>query len=49
MPLLKKIDCNINDEEKIRSFKKNLKDTAALADEIGCGEITLRDILDRLR
>ena len=22
---------------------------AALADEIGCGEITLRDILDRLR
>lgn len=48
MPLLKKIDCNINDEEKIRSFKKNLKDTAALADEIGCGEITLRDILAEL-
>jgi uncharacterized protein len=46
--LLKKMDCNINDEEKIRSFKKNLKDTAALADEIGCGEITLRDILAEL-
>lgn len=46
--LLKKMDCNINDEEKIRSFKKNLKDTAALADEIGCGEITLMDILAEL-
>lgn len=46
--LLKKMDCNINDEEKIRSFKKNLKDTAALAEEIGCGEMTLKDILSEL-
>ena len=46
--LLKKIGCGIREEEKIREFKKNVKDKAALAEEIGCGEITLNDILTEL-
>ena len=46
--LLKKIGCNINDEAAIRAFKKNLKDAALLASELGCGEITLSDILAEL-
>lgn len=46
--LLKKIDCNISDEEKIRSFRKSVKDTKALAEELGVGEITLTDILSEL-
>ncbi len=46
--LLKKMDCGIRDEEKIRTFRKNLTDKAALAGEVGCGEITLTDILTEL-
>ena len=46
--LLLKIGCGIRDEEKIREFKKGIKDKAALASEIGCGEITLNDILSEL-
>ena len=46
--LLQKMGCNIKDEEVIRSFKKNLKDASALAAELGCGEITLLDILSEL-
>lgn len=46
--LLKKIGCNINDEDKIRSFRKSIKDSTALAAELGCGEITLTDILSEL-
>ena len=46
--LLKKIGCNINDEEAIKAFKKNLRDAASLAKELGCGEITLTDILAEL-
>ncbi len=46
--LLKKIGCGIREEEKIRKFKKSIKDKAALAEEIGCGEITLNDILTEL-
>ena len=46
--LLRKIGCGIRDEEKIRSFRKNIKDRRALAEEMGCGEITLEDILSEL-
>ena len=46
--LLKKIGCGIRDEEKIRSFRQGIIDKAALAKEMGCGEITLTDILEEL-
>lgn len=46
--LLKKIGCGIKDEEKIRSFRQGIIDKAALAKEMGCGEITLTDILEEL-
>ncbi|MCR4907830.1 MAG: RNA-binding transcriptional accessory protein [Lachnospiraceae bacterium] len=46
--LLEKMECGIKDEDKIRSFRKTLKDKTALAEEIGCGEITLMDILSEL-
>lgn len=46
--LLDKIGCNLKDEEAIRSFKKNLKDPGSLADELGCGKITLLDIMSEL-
>ncbi len=43
--LLKRMDCGIKDEKKISSFRKSLKDMTALSKELGCGEITLKDIL----
>ena len=46
--LLKKIDCGIRDEEKIRAFRKSITDLKSLAEEVGCGEITLNDILSEL-
>ncbi len=46
--LLKKIGCGIREEEKIRSFRQGIIDKAALAKEMGCGEITLTDILEEL-
>lgn len=46
--LLKKMGCGIRDEEKIRAFKKGIRDKHALAEEMGCGEITLDDILTEL-
>ena len=46
--LLKKIGCGIRDEEKIRSFRQGISDKAVLAEEMGCGEITLSDILEEL-
>ncbi len=46
--LLKKIGCGIKEEDKIREFRKGIKDRSALAEEIGCGEITLNDILSEL-
>ncbi len=46
--LLQRIGCNLKDEEAIRSFKKGVKDLKSLADELGCGEITLQDILSEL-
>ncbi len=46
--LLKKMDCGIRDEGKIIAFRKSISDTAALAEEMGCGEITLKDILAEL-
>jgi len=46
--LLKKIGCNLKDEEAIRSFRKSIKDLKSLAEELGCGEITLQDILSEL-
>ena len=46
--LLQRIGCNLKDEDAIRSFKKSIKDLKSLADELGCGEITLQDILSEL-
>ncbi|MCR5108784.1 MAG: RNA-binding transcriptional accessory protein [Lachnospiraceae bacterium] len=46
--LLKKMDCEIKEEEKIRAFMKGIRDKKQLADEVGCGEITLVDILKEL-
>lgn len=46
--LLKKMNCGINDEEAIRSFKRSVSDYSALASELGCGEITLKDILSEI-
>ena len=46
--LLARIGCNLKDEEAIRSFRKSIKDLKSLADELGCGEITLQDILSEL-
>ena len=46
--LLQRIGCNLKDEEAIRSFMKGIKDLKLLADELGCGEITLKDILSEL-
>ncbi len=46
--LLKKMDCGIRDEGKIRKFKDGISDKAGLAEEVGCGEITLMDILTEL-
>ena len=46
--LLQKIGCDIKDEKAISSFRKNLIDVSALAAELGCGEITLLDILSEL-
>lgn len=46
--LLKRMGCGIRDEARISSFRKNLKDIRSLASELGCGEITLTDILSEL-
>ena len=46
--LLKRMGCSIRDEGRISSFRKNLKDVRSLASELGCGEITLTDILSEL-
>ena len=46
--LLQKIGCDIKNEKAISSFRKSLKDASALAAELGCGEITLTDILSEL-
>ncbi|MBO6112863.1 MAG: RNA-binding transcriptional accessory protein [Lachnospiraceae bacterium] len=46
--LLKKMDCDIKDEKKISAFERSITDKKALAEEVGCGEITLIDILKEL-
>ena len=46
--LLKKIGCEIKDEEAIRAFRKTVTDLAALAGELDCGEITLKDIMSEI-
>ncbi|MCR5487158.1 MAG: RNA-binding transcriptional accessory protein [Lachnospiraceae bacterium] len=46
--LLKKMGCGIREEERIRSFRKSITDEKSLAEEAGCGVITLKDILSEL-
>ncbi len=46
--LLQKMGCGIRDEDKIISFRKGIKDPEALAEEVGCGVITLNDIMKEL-
>ena len=46
--LLNRMGCSIRDEGRISSFRKSLKDVRSLASELGCGEITLTDILSEL-
>ena len=47
--LLKIIGCGIRDDKAISEYEKTIKDKRALAEELGCGEITLNDILDELK
>ncbi|MCR5594560.1 MAG: RNA-binding transcriptional accessory protein [Lachnospiraceae bacterium] len=47
--LLKRIGCGIRDDKAISDFEKTITDRAALANELGCGEITLSDILQELK
>ena len=47
--LLEKMGCGIREEEKIAGFERGIKDKSALAAEVGCGEITLGDILSELK
>ena len=47
--LLKKIGCGIRDEKAIISFEKTVSDRAALAAELGIGEITLSDVIEELK
>ncbi|MCR5432656.1 MAG: RNA-binding transcriptional accessory protein [Lachnospiraceae bacterium] len=46
--LLEKMNCGINDEEAIKTFRKSVGSLASLAAELGCGEITLSDILSEI-
>ncbi|MCR4923452.1 MAG: RNA-binding transcriptional accessory protein [Lachnospiraceae bacterium] len=46
--LLEMMGCEIRDEAKIKEFTKGIKDKQKLAEEVGCGEITLLDILKEL-
>ena len=46
--LLKKMGCGIRDEAMIRAFRKSITDKKTLAAEIGCGEITLDDLLNEM-
>ncbi len=46
--LLEKMNCGINDEEAIKAFRKSVGDLSSLAAELGCGEITLGDILSEI-
>ena len=46
--LLGKIGCGIREEDKIRQFEKGISDKEQLAAEVGCGAITLIDILHEL-
>ncbi len=46
--LLNKIGCNIKEEAVIKAFEKSITDKAALAAEVGVGELTMMDILHEL-
>ena len=46
--LLKIIGCEFNDEKAITGFERSMGDAAALAQEVGVGELTLIDILHEL-
>ncbi len=46
--LLEKMGCEIRDEKAISAFEKSISDKAALAEEIGVGELTMIDILHEL-
>ena len=46
--LLEKIGCRVSDGDAVRAFKKAQKDLRALSEELGCGLMTLQDILSEL-
>ncbi|MCR5473914.1 MAG: RNA-binding transcriptional accessory protein [Lachnospiraceae bacterium] len=46
--LLEKIGCRVSDGDAVRAFKKAQKDLQALSEELGCGLMTLQDILSEL-
>lgn len=46
--LLKRMGCSIRDDEAITAFEENT-DLKKLAEELGCGEITLKDIFEELK
>ncbi|MBR0149563.1 MAG: RNA-binding transcriptional accessory protein [Lachnospiraceae bacterium] len=47
--LISEMGCEVNDEKKIISFEKAITDKAGLATKVGCGEMTLTDILAELK
>ncbi len=47
--LIARIGCELNDEKKIIDFEKTIKNRAELAESVGCGELTLTDILSELK
>ena len=46
--LLKKMGCEIRDEQGIRKFENSVADRKALAQELGVGEVTMMDIIHEL-
>ncbi|MCR5776507.1 MAG: RNA-binding transcriptional accessory protein [Lachnospiraceae bacterium] len=46
--LLAKMGCQVMDEKAIKEFESKISDKAALAEEIGVGELTMMDIIHEL-
>ena len=46
--LLDKMGCHVMDEKAIKEFESKISDKAALAEEIGVGELTMMDIIHEL-
>lgn len=47
--LLTLIGCGLRDDKAISAYERTVKDKRSLAEELGCGEITLNDIFEELK